>query len=128
MKYISDFGIANTSQYPYVARNQRCMMNGGNFKIKSFESPKGCSGLLNDIKIKPISIMADASNWALYKSGVFNSCRAIVNHCGLLVGIDEIGNWKVKNSWGIAWGEGGFIRLAAGNTCGICISGGIYPS
>ena len=30
------------------------------------------------------------------------------------------GAWKIKNSWGTSWVEKGFIRLAAGDTCGIC--------
>jgi len=43
----------------------------------------------------------------------------------LLTGIaDEY--WKIKNSWGAAWGEQGYIRIASGNTCGICTSGE-YP-
>lgn len=67
----------------------------------------------------------EATKWQSYKSGVFNDCTTKMNTMALLVGIVE-GNWKVKNSWGPTWGEQGYIRIAAGNTCGIC-SIGIYP-
>ena len=68
----------------------------------------------------------DASNWAQYHSGVFNNCATNINHCVLLVGTDASGVWKIKNSWGTSWGEGGFIRLAPGNTCGVCAYGGVF--
>lgn len=48
-----------------------------------------------------------------------------MNAMALLVGVTE-GNWKIKNSWGTSWGEGGYIRLSPGNTCGVC-SIGLYP-
>lgn len=46
-----------------------------------------------------------------------------MNHGVVVVGVDENGVWKVRNSWGANWGESGYIRLAAGNTCGVCIAG-----
>jgi aminopeptidase C len=49
-----------------------------------------------------------------------------MNHAVLLVGIVS-GNWKIKNSWGVKWGENGYIRLAPGNTCGICNNESYFP-
>jgi len=70
-----------------------------------------------------VSVAVDATNWHFYKSGVFSDCKLSLNHGVLIVGIDTTGNWLVKNSWGNAWGESGYISLAPGDTCGICIQG-----
>ncbi len=75
--------------------------------------------MVNSLNIKPISVAVDATNWARYSSGVFSHCNTRLNHGVLLVGVtDQF--WKVKNSWAKSWGERGYIRLARGNTCGIC--------
>ena len=70
----------------------------------------------------PLSVCVDASEWGTYVRGVMSSCGQTVDHCVQAVGIDTsaAGYWKVRNSWGTAWGERGFIRLAYGNnTCNI---------
>ncbi|CAF1294587.1 unnamed protein product [Rotaria sordida] len=65
-----------------------------------------------------------------YKSGVFavNGCitsPANNNHAMVIVGYgyDSISNldyWKVRNSWGVGWGENGYIRIQRGvNMCNI---------
>lgn len=43
---------------------------------------------------------------------VYGECPYYNNHAVLIVGYSE-GNqyWKIKNSWGTAWGEGGFFRI-----------------
>lgn len=53
-------------------------------------------------------------------SGILSNCGTSLNHGALLVAVTNDGVWKLKNTWGSSWGEKGFIRLAAGNTCGIC--------
>jgi len=42
-----------------------------------------------------------------------------------MVGI-SFDHWKLQNSWGRKWGERGYIRVNAGDTCGICLRGS-YP-
>lgn len=81
--------------------------------------------MINALASQPVSVTVDATNWAIYRSGVFSNCGKNLNHAVLLVGITN-GVWRAKNSWGSAWGESGYIRLAEGNTCGICTAGS-YP-
>ena len=119
LAYVKDHGITSTSSYPYVAHNQGCKVDGGDFKITRVPSSKGCSGIASAILSRPIGVSADATNWSRYSSGIFNNCQRNLNHDILLVGINS-SNYIIKNSWGATWGEKGFIRLAPGNTCGVC--------
>ena len=127
LKYIASSGITTESAYGYVAKDQTCKITGGAYKIGGQKSFSGCSGLSTGINSSPISVTVDASNWSPYRSGVFNNCAAGINHAVLLVGVDGSGVWKIKNSWGTGWGESGYIRLAAGNTCGLCQYAGVVP-
>lgn len=125
LKYVIAKGIASESEYPYAAKTQSCKKDGGSFKISSQAALSGCSGLQNGIQSRPISVTVDARNWSPYRSGVFSNCGSGIDHAVLLVGIVD-GNWKIKNSWGTSWGEQGYIRLASGNTCGLCVYAGVY--
>ncbi|KAL0743204.1 hypothetical protein Bca4012_084717 [Brassica carinata] len=81
---------------------------------------------------QPISVMVEAENMKLYKSGVFTGpCdHWYGNHNVLVVGYGttERGEdyWIIRNSWGANWGESGYIKLqrnfhnSTGN-CGVAI-------
>ena len=125
-KYVKANGIVTESEYPYKAVKQTCSKNAGPFKISGFTDIKDCNTLATALTGRPISVAVDASNWSTYKSGVFNNCGTRLNHGVLLVGATDQ-DWKIKNSWGTSWGESGFIRLARGNTCGVC-STASYPN
>jgi hypothetical protein len=73
----------------------------------------------------------------LYKSGVLTGrCGTKIDHGVLAVGYGSekgVDYYKVKNSWGESWGEGGYIRLGRGSEynegkgeCGILMEGS-YP-
>jgi C1A family cysteine protease len=126
-QYVRDNGLSYSNSYPYVAVNQNCRANGGPFRISGFTDVPTCTNTQNALSITPISVAVDASNWSFYRGGVFNNCGTAVNHGVLLVGIDNNGNWNIKNSWSNGWGENGFIRLAPGNTCAVC-GYGSYPN
>lgn len=65
----------------------------------------------------PVAISVAASDWALYLSGIFDTCSrdAVIDHAVTLVGYGEQGKgdkyWLIQNSWGRDWGEEGRIRL-----------------
>ena len=55
-----------------------------------------------------------------YTSGVFQTeesqaCNGGVNHAIVLVGWDDtMGAWRLRNSWGSAWGDGGYMWIKWG--------------
>jgi len=119
-KYVKANGITLESSYAYTAKKGTCKTGiTADFKIGGFVDIKKCEDLANAIQARVISVAVDASNWSTYKGGVFNNCKTQLNHGVTLTGISS-GSWVIKNSWGATWGEKGGIRLAAGNTCGIC--------
>jgi len=69
----------------------------------------------------PVSVScAVTSAFAAYSGGVFNEDdpHAQINHAVALVGWDDTqgtnGVWFMRNSWGLAWGENGYMRIEYG--------------
>jgi cathepsin L len=117
-KFVQDKGLVSTSEYPYTARDGQCKIQSGPNKISGFKQLANSPAALQAGLVQgPVSVCVDASNWSMYRSGVFSNCRSALNHAVLAVGYDD-SQWHIKNSWG-SWGESGYIRLAPGNTCGV---------
>ena len=118
-QYVRDKGVLTEKEYPYVGYRHQCLQEGG-FKIKGYaELPKGDVAVLAEaLHIQPISVSIDATNWSLYSGGIFSNCEKNLNSAVLLVAYDD-SCWTIKNSWGITWGEKGYMRLARGDTCWI---------
>jgi len=69
----------------------------------------------------PVSVAMDATYFQYYSSGIYTDsrCTTSVNHAVNVVGYTP-DYFIVRNSWGAAWGEGGYIRVKRGsNLCGI---------
>lgn len=118
-KYIKDHGGIETTEYPYTGTKQTCLQNEGKFKISSIKNITSCNDLAQSLTGRPIAVAIDAGNWTKYETGIFHNCGTRLNHFALLVGITNE-YWKLKNNWGVTWGQKGYIRLSRGNTCGIC--------
>ena len=122
-------GLTSESQYPYVSGNgavPACDMAGktdvtwiqGHKDIAHSESAMAEFVATGG----PLSIGVDAASWQTYGGGVMTNCQATqVDHAVLIVGYDLTAQppyWIIKNSWGVSWGEEGYIRLQYGqNEC-----------
>lgn len=121
-------GVVSGYDYKYEGRDARCNVN--NFtkyvQVDSFKSV----GKHDETTMKSyvgttgtLSVCVDANDWGGYSGGIKTTCGNSVDHCVQIVGYGSEADteyWKVRNSWGAAWGEKGFMRLAIGkNLCKI---------
>lgn len=119
--YIREKGLSLASQYPYKGAKGACQKQTGEFKPAYMHVEfNGCEEITKGLYGTPMTVAVNAKQWQTYKSGIYDSCTSTeVNHDIYLVGVTNT-FWRLKNSWGLRWGEYGFIRLKLGNTCGIC--------
>ena len=119
LEWIKDHGQTTGSAYPYKAVNQDCATDSGVYRPFGVAEGYGCQEIEEIIARRPLAVRVDASNWHLYKSGIFSNCAKAINHAVFMVGSSDTA-WTIKNSWGTGWGESGYIRLAKGDTCAVC--------
>jgi len=90
-------------------------------KLKSYIDVKNTTQALKHALVKqPVSVAIQASgtDFQLYKSGVYDkSCGTELDHGVTAVGYgyDEDTKsryWLIKNSWGEAWGESGYMKMS----------------
>ncbi len=127
------------SDYPYRAANGTCKSNvlGEKYgKIESFTlidpTPASIAGALQTRHAVAVTIGAGGA-WMNYSSGVFSACSSVgTNHQVEVVGIDceasvdaagncafdskgklpnGVGAYLIKNSWGINWGDQGYVWM-----------------
>lgn len=141
-------GLCTESDYPYVSGTteksgtceKTCQLV---FKsqIQSHVDVSSSSDkiMMEAIAQQPVSVAieADQRDLQLYKSGVFTgSCGTDLDHGVLVVGYGSLNGedyYKVKNSWGTSWGQGGYILLGRGSKynsgdgqCGVLLQAS-YP-
>ena len=73
-------------------------MRGGPYKISNYIVVGNCNYLTNAISARPVAVSVDATNWSPYKSGVFNNCKASINHGVTLVGVKG-GKIDMSHQW-----------------------------
>ncbi|KAG9453764.1 hypothetical protein H6P81_006668 [Aristolochia fimbriata] len=138
-------GLATEDDYPYTGVDGTCNTDKESIHAASItgheDVPENSEeSLVKAVANQPVSVAIDASgsDFQFYKVGVFKGeCGTNLDHGVTAVGygVDEDGItkfWLVKNSWGDAWGENGYIRMqkdvdAEEGLCGIAMKPS-YPT
>jgi len=141
-QYIKDNGGIDTEEsYPYQAQDATCRFKKGSIGATDagfVDVAENDEAKLQEAvaTVGPISVAIDAGHdsFQLYKSGVYDepACTDNLDHGVLIVGYGNFNGkdyWLVKNSWGIGWGQQGYIMMTrnGGNQCGIA-SKASYPT
>ena len=115
-------GTVDEPVMPYTAMNSSCpnptplprrILNWGFVGLDS-ENPS-----IREIKLAiqnygPVAVAVRATTaFQAYADGVFKESNAgKLNHAVLIVGwSDQLGAWRIKNSWGTNWGEEGYMWI-----------------
>ena len=93
-----------------------------NATIAEYGQVEGVDQIMKEIYTRgPVAATINASPIVDYKGGVFNddSASKSTNHIVSIVGwgtdkATGIKHWIVRNSWGVYWGEMGFVRVEMG--------------
>lgn len=139
-------GLTTEDQYPYTSgttgKDGSCSTG---FNLVAGSAPSSytdvqagsVNALMSAVAQQPVSIAIQANQLAFqsYKSGVLTGkCGQRLDHGVLAVGYGTDSSsgldfWKVKNSWGNTWGEGGYIRIlrSSDDLCGV-LDAASYPS
>lgn len=123
--YYTSHGACLTSQYAYRATDGSCQDSSCNTisagTVTGFsQAPANANGLQQALLDRPlkVSVYAD-SLFQSYTGGVLSdkSCYSGTNHAVIAVGFTSGNNFKIRNSWGTGWGEGGHIRVSQTSSC-----------
>jgi hypothetical protein len=132
VNYLYYYPISGETFYNAVI--QPCRSVGPKFRIRSWTyfEDYNCftriSALQNGFAAS-IAVTGGNNNFMYYKTGILSDCVAVtLDHAVILVGVSYNSNnlggsfFKLKNSWGYTWGEGGFARVKIGQ-CATCKEG-----
>lgn len=127
-------GMCTEDNYPYKATDGTCKSDCG-ATIARFTDCKDVPAnnevvLKSAVAVGPVSVAieADTRTFQLYTGGVLTSteCGTNLDHGVLITGYGRengLDYWNVKNSWGVSWGESGYVKIGRSDStkdAGVC--------
>ncbi|KAG6517222.1 hypothetical protein ZIOFF_020602 [Zingiber officinale] len=137
-------GITTEEVYPYVAKQNKCDIEKKNSHAVVIDGHEDVpidseDDLMKAVAKQPVSVAIEAGggkDFQFYSQGVFTgNCGTDLDHGVAIIGYgatsDGMKYWIVKNSWGLEWGEQGYMRMQRGisakeGLCGIAMQAS-YP-
>jgi C1A family cysteine protease len=115
MNLLRNVGTANESDCPYRAQHVQCPAHAkGVHRIGGWSRTTDANTIKQALHSHgPVYVgFAVMGDFQHYGGGYYEHSWGNVMgyHAVAIVGYDSIG-WKVKNSWGSGWGEGGYFRI-----------------
>lgn len=142
LRYIVNQGVTLRKDYPYAGRDEICRHDLSKARkdvVNSFEyASDDINAIKAVIKKSPamIAVSAFGLNLGKYQSGIITDSFGVncngnareMDHAVTLVGWgveDGVEYWKIRNSWGVDFGEDGYFRVATkslkGFKSGVCL-------
>ena len=133
-QYAINNGMCTEDNYPYKATDGTCKTDCGD-TIARFSDCKDVPAnnevaLKEAVSVGPVSVAieADTRTFQMYTSGVLTSteCGTNLDHGVLITGYGRengLDYWNVKNSWGVSWGESGYVKIGRSDStkdAGVC--------
>ena len=134
LEYVKANGLVPETCYPYIAKPEPCptkCKDGGDWKAAHVCKPQelvDCGtldGMKKCIVTGPITVrMIVYRDFTSYKSGVYcwdQKSGALGGHAIRGVGYSDtpVPHFYCANSWGPEWGDKGYFRIKAVETCGV---------
>ena len=132
LRYAQDHGVMHEVDYPYKGLTRDgCMANWAKetIRINDFVDVPAMNPeqLARAVQKGPVAVAVQGDSLAFmhYAGGVVTdeSCGHDVNHAVLVVGYGSesgLEYFLVKNSWGVTWGDAGYIKIGVQAGQGVC--------
>ncbi|EQC27919.1 hypothetical protein SDRG_14340 [Saprolegnia diclina VS20] len=143
LDYLTTAGACAGTSYPYASGNSRasgqCDSGCSKQKLRlgASVSLSGESALQSALEKQVVTVTVEANNdvWRNYQSGVVTQCPgASSDHAVVAVGYGSengVDFFKIKNSWGGAWGDAGYMKLqrdvGGKGMCNLAANGAYAP-
>ncbi|KAJ7548190.1 hypothetical protein O6H91_07G001800 [Diphasiastrum complanatum] len=130
---VENGGIDTETDYPYRALRSFCDTSKKGARVVLIDGytmvPSSDEDALKQaVGSQPVSVAMEGAGASFqhYAGGIFTGpCGEKINHGVLVVGYGSengLDYWIVKNSWGLSWGEAGYVRIQrnTGIARGLC--------
>lgn len=124
-------GVPYRSAYPYTpSSTSTALCTNASFYLKFAQGSNYFRGLSDSeiislLQRAPVAVNVNADDWYSYSSGIL-SCgsHSSITHAVELVGYTST-YWIIKNSWGIWWGQKGYVWITRAQSSNCLIGSGV---